>query len=457
MTGRYKAYPEYKETNLSWLGKVPSHWETVPLKHLANLNPKKSSVDKEMHHQDCSFLPMDKLKLNSLKLDETKQVSEVFDGYTYFEDGDVLLAKVTPCFENKNMAVARGLKNGLGFGSSEIYVLRTNNKLHNQFLFYRLQEDAFMDIATAAMSGAGGLKRVPAEVINTYKAAFPEFEEQQKIANFLDHETAKIDTLITKQEKLIELLKEKRQAVISHAVTKGLNPDAPMKDSGVEWLGEVPEHWVVSKFAYLKTVLTDYTANGSFADLKANVEYKDSPSFARLVRLTDLRVDLQNDNGVWIDEDSYKYLRKSALHGGEFLLANVGAYAGLFYQMPFNKGPASLAPNMFMAKFNTTQVKREFMAYVGQSDGVASQLKLSATAASAQPKLNKDDFKSVRFTFPCMGEQQEIIDYLNIELPKLDLLMSKQVRAIELMKERKTALISAAVTGKIDLRDWEAM
>ncbi|MGL5226267.1 MAG: restriction endonuclease subunit S, partial [Aeromonas sp.] len=150
----------------------------------------------------------------------------------------------------------------------------------------------------------------------------------------------------------------------------------------------------------------------------------------------------------------YKYLNKSALYGGEFLLANVGAYAGLFYQMPFNKGPASLAPNMFMAKFDSRRVTREFMAYVGQSVAIESQFKLSATASSAQPKLNKDDFKSVIFCYPQIHEQVEIVRYLDRELSKIDKLLIRQSEAVDLMSERRTALISAAVTGKIDLRGW---
>lgn len=218
------------------------------------------------------------------------------------------------------------------------------------------------------------------------------------------------------------------------------------KDSGVKWLGNVPSHWIVSKFSYLKTVLTDYTANGSFADLKTNVTYLDEPSYARLVRLTDLRHDLNNSNGVWVNEASYKYLNKSALFGGEFLLANVGAYAGLFYQMPFNKGAASLAPNMFMAKFNDSKVSREFMAFVGQSDNISCQLKLSATASSAQPKLNKDDFKSVRFTYPPLKEQNQIAAFLDHETAKIDTLIEKQQQLIELLKEKRQAVISHAVT-----------
>lgn len=222
------------------------------------------------------------------------------------------------------------------------------------------------------------------------------------------------------------------------------------KDSGVKWLGNVPSHWIVSKFSYLKTVLTDYTANGSFADLKANVTYLDEPSYARLVRLTDLRHDLNNSNGVWVNEASYKYLNKSALFGGEFLLANVGAYAGLFYQMPFNKGAASLAPNMFMAKFNDSKVSREFMAFVGQSDNISCQLKLSATASSAQPKLNKDDFKSVRFTYPQLKEQIQIAAFLDQETAKIDTLIEKQQQLIELLKEKRQAVISHQVTKGIN-------
>jgi type I restriction enzyme S subunit len=218
------------------------------------------------------------------------------------------------------------------------------------------------------------------------------------------------------------------------------------KDSEVDWLGVVPEHWVISKFGYVKTVLTDFTANGSFADLKKNVVYRDEPSYARLVRLTDLRVNLENENGVWIDENAYKYLEKSALFGGEFLLANVGAYAGLFYQMPENMGRASLAPNMFMAKFDSKKTLREYMAYVGQSSGANKQLSLNATASSAQPKLNKDDFKSVIFSYPPVKEQRQIANFLDHETAKIDTLIEKQQQLIQLLKEKRQAVISHAVT-----------
>ncbi|GAF53263.1 restriction endonuclease subunit S [Psychrobacter sp. JCM 18900] len=251
---KYQQYGEYKDSGVEWLGEIPTHWEVVPIKHLAILNPKKSTLSQDLMSDECSFVPMEKLKFNSLVLDEKKVIKDVYDGYTYFENEDILVAKVTPCFENNNTTIAKDLINGVGFGSSEIFVLRVNDKVNNRYLFYRLLETIFISVATAAMTGAGGLRRVPAETINTYPIAVPDINEQTQIANFLDHETAQIDTLIEKQQILIQLLKEKRQAVISHAVTKGLNPDAPMKDSGVEWLGEVPEHWNVKSYRHASKI-----------------------------------------------------------------------------------------------------------------------------------------------------------------------------------------------------------
>ncbi len=211
-------YAPMKDSGVEWLGEVPNHWVVTPIKRIAELTPKKSQIrDKKV--LECSFVPMDKLKQDSLVLDESKLISEVYDGYTYFENEDVLIAKVTPCFENKNMVVARDLVNGIGFGSSEIYVLRTNNNIANDFLYYRLQENVFMDIATAAMSGAGGLKRVPADVITNFSIALPTEREQLEIVGFLKKRLKQLDLLSSKAKSAIILMKERKTALISAAVT----------------------------------------------------------------------------------------------------------------------------------------------------------------------------------------------------------------------------------------------
>lgn len=450
MTGRYKAYPEYKPSDVQWLGDIPSDWRVIPLKHLATLNPKKSGINKQKMSDHCSFVPMDKLKLNSLKLDETKLISDVYDGYTYFENEDVLMAKVTPCFENKNMAVAKNLLNGIGFGSSEIYVLRTNSKLNNQFLFYRLQEDGFMEIATAAMSGAGGLKRVPAEIINTFLAAFPSYEEQQKIANFLDHETAKIDTLITKQEKLIELLKEKRQAVISHAVTKGINPDAPMKDSGVEWLGEVPEHWEISSLKYFASIQGGYAFNSNeFVDTGVQI--------LRIGNVYQNRLALERQP-TFVSDTLYNQLPEFRVIKGDILMSLTGTLGKRDYGFAvkvdregrylLNQRVAKLAPV-------SQKITRSFLLNVLWSESYLTQLYALPSGTKQANLSNSDVLRIIVAVPPSKSEQQEIAIYVEEKLAKIDNLTELATEAIELMKERKTALISAAVTGKIDVRDWQ--
>lgn len=210
---------EMKDSGVEWLGEVPAHWEIKTHKYIFNLNPKKSELSKELMESYCTFLPMEKLKLNSLTIDETRLVKDVYDGYTYFKDGDILLAKVTPCFENKNMAIAQGLQQGIGFGSSEIYVIRVNSDVNAQYIFYRLQEEIFIQIAISNMTGAGGLKRVPSEFISNYLIALPDIQEQTQIAKYLDTQTSKIDLLIEKAEAQIALMQERRTALISAAVT----------------------------------------------------------------------------------------------------------------------------------------------------------------------------------------------------------------------------------------------
>lgn len=207
-----------KDSGVAWLGEVPGHWDTTKIKYVAELTPKKSEVSSN-DNRLCTFVPMEKLKLGSLIKDEEKPISEVIGGYTYFKNGDLLLAKVTPCFENKNMVVASDLKNGIGFGSSEIYVLRTNHKVNTQFLYYRLQEDQFMELGTGAMTGAGGLKRVPSEFLNNFEFALPPLSEQIAITKYLNQYLIKNEYLMNKAQSAIQLMQERRTALISAAVT----------------------------------------------------------------------------------------------------------------------------------------------------------------------------------------------------------------------------------------------
>ncbi len=441
MSIKYQAYSEYKSSSVQWLKDIPKHWELTRIKYISELTPRKPIVQRELY---CSFLPMEKLKTDSIVLNEMRVINDVYDGYTYFEDADILMAKVTPCFENKNIAVAKNLINSIGFGSSEIYVLRVNKETSNRFLFYRLQEDSFMEIATAAMTGAGGLKRVPSEVVNNYITALPEANEQEKIANFLDHETAKIDTLIEKQQQLIKLLKEKRQAVISHAVTKGLNPDAPMHDSGVEWLGEVPEHWGVRRINLL------FSESSNRAKTEKELDY---PVLSVSIHhgISDKELNEEElERKVQRSEDKSLY---KVLHNNYMAYNMMRAWQGGFGA---SKLSGLVSPAYVVCQPKTTLDTHYFELALRTSNAVTELKRFSRGITDFRLRLYWEEFKNISVPVPPKDEIEAIlrsISDINFTFSNLGDVAEQQIL---LLQERRTALISAAVTGKIDVRNWRA-
>ncbi|MDD1012196.1 restriction endonuclease subunit S [Pseudomonas rubra] len=442
---QFKPYPAYQDSGVEWLGEVPKHWMLTPIKHLALLNPRKSDFAGDTE-QLCSFVPMEKLKTGVVQLDEERPIEEVIGGYTYFEDGDVLQAKVTPCFENKNIAIAKGLTNGIGFGSSEINVLRPFQGVTAEYLYYRVQEDSYMSFCSSNMIGAGGLKRVPTDVINNFKVAAPELFEQTQISRFLDHETARIDALIEEQQRLIELLKEKRQALISHAVTKGLDPAVPMKDSRVEWLGEVPAHWAVAPTSYryeiqLGRMLNEQRAQGEHLkpylrvlDVQWNsintsdLPLMDFPPDAQLI--------YRLKNGDLLVNEGGSYVGRSAIWRGDL--------DECYYQKALHRLRAR------DAKSDTA----EFFLYVME---MATQrgVFIAGGNQTTIDHLTAEQLRKYRFAFPPLKEQLQIAEFISTEASKISNTTSEAENLIVLLQERRSALISAAVTGKVDVRGWQ--
>lgn len=249
---RWKVYPAYRDSGVNWLGKVPEHWKIRRLRHACCVNPPKSEIGHLPVSTEVSFVPMDAIGDNGhLNLEEVRALEVVWQGYTYFRDGDVIVAKITPCFENGKGALCKNLVGEIGFGTTELHVLRPGDEAVAPFIFYLTKAHPFRNLGIATMQGAAGQKRVTDNFIKDFSVALPPCSEQKAIVDFLDRETAKIDALVAKKERLVELLQEKRAALITRAVTKGLpstgsgqaTPNVPMKDSGVEWLGKVPEHW----------------------------------------------------------------------------------------------------------------------------------------------------------------------------------------------------------------------
>ncbi len=254
------------ENALTEQGDLPSGWTRRRLRFDVGLNPRKSCLDLKPEEL-VSFIPMDAVgEYGGLRLVEVRELQEVYNGYTYFADGDLCIAKITPCFENGKGAIAEGLTNGVGFGTTELHVLRPGPDVDLRFLFYVSVSDDFRKLGEAEMYGAGGQKRIDEGFIKDWMPPLPPLDTQRRIARFLDEKTARIDALIEKKRALLDRLAEKRQALITRAVTKGLNPDAPMKPSGIEWLGDIPAHWSAKRFRFTAQLISGSTPTTSIPE-----------------------------------------------------------------------------------------------------------------------------------------------------------------------------------------------
>lgn len=419
---KYKAYPEYKDSGVEWLGEIPKDWDAAKLKYIADLLTTKSTCTSALY-----------VGLENISSANGKYVSKeesIIDGTSIsFEENDILFGKLRPYLAKSWLATFAGVC------SSEFLVLRTA-KLNSRFLSYYSLTNEFIEQVNSSTYGSK-MPRASWEFIGQLPVPTCSYSLSEKIASFLEHETAKIDTLIEKQCQLIELLKEKRQAVISHIVTKGLNPDVPMKDSGVEWLGEIPADWVASKIKYVAPFQVGWTpptkneANFIGENLWANI----SDLKAKLITNTTKKI-----SDVAIKDSTMKITPKGSLLYSFKLSVGSVSFAGV--DMYTNEAIASFVENPFLS-----------LSYLYYSIPLFID-KNTTTNIYGAKILNQDLISNSYISLPTKYEAGILVDYLDKITAKIDTLIKKQLQQIELFKERSTALISAAVTGKIDLRDW---
>jgi len=276
----------------------------------------------------------------------------------------------------------------------------------------------------------------------------PTQPEQQQIANFLDHETAKIDTLIEKQQQLIKLLKEKRQAVISHAVTKGLNPNAPMHDSGVEWLGEVPEHWEVSKVKWLVEMAGRIGYRGYTVD-----DIVDENEGAIVLSPSNINERGFNlENKVFLSWDKYFESPEIMLESGDIMLVKTSWSFGKVAVVSEVSSPMTINPQMVLLK--KSKIDSKFVSYFLNTGALQARIFMINTG-SYMPTMTQENIGELPMFVPPSDEAIDIANFIHNEFMKFNALLDKQEDVIRLLQERRTALISAAVTGKIDVRNWQ--
>ncbi|MGR6743717.1 restriction endonuclease subunit S [Aeromonas veronii] len=446
-SGKYHVYPEYKDSGVDWLGTIPFHWEKSRIGFEASIKARlgwKGLKADEYVEDGYIFLATPNIKGSEIDFNNVNYITK----FRYDESpeikinvGDVLVTKDGSTTGTCN--IVRKLPSPATVNSS-IAVIRPIRNLVSEYLYYFFLSPYTQSVIKLMQGGMGVPHLFQADLCE-FNILLPPMNEQRTIAAFLDYETARIDQLIAKQQRLIELLKEKRQAVISHVVTKGLNPDAPMKDSGIEWLGQIPDHWLSNRVGWCCQV-----GNGC------------TPS---------------RDNMDYWSEGTYPWLNSGKVNDGYIISAEQFVTVTALKECSLPKVPAGsivmaitgegkTRGSVAMTGIDTTL--SQHLAFITVTSKKLSPMYLriwlesqyqrirfeSEGWGSTKAAITCSDIKSYPLPEPPLNEQLKIVEYVGERSKTFDLLIQKSESMISFLQERRTALISAAVTGKIDLRGW---
>jgi len=438
MSGRYKAYGEYKESGVEWCNKLPLKWKGSNLRWLSYIyaggTPSKNILD----YWENGIVPW----INSGAVNQGYVVTpSTYISKVAFENSsakwipkDSLVVALAGQGKTKGMVAQLRIDTTCNQSMAAIVFKKS---IHSRYVFWWLRSN-YQNIRN--MSGGDLRDGLNLEILGDIQCPLPSDDECFKISIFLDHETAKIDTLIDKQQQLIELLIEKRQAVISHAVTKGLDPDVQMKDSGVEWLGEVPEHWKVIYIKHLSEV-----KRGASPRPIDDQKYFDEEGEYAWTRIADVSL-----AGMYLKDTQQRLSSLGSslsvkLERGELFLSIAGTVG-----KPCITTSKACIHDGFVY-FPSLKINNKYLFYIFD----AGQAYLGLGKMGTQLNLNTDTVGCIKVGLPPSLEIHEIVSYIVKQKEKYDLLISSAYEFIELIQERRTALISAAVTGKIDVRDWQ--
>jgi len=428
----FQMYSSYKDADFVGLDQVPSHWDILRFKQVfEEINERSATGEEEL----LSVSEYYGVKPRSQKIEEGEHLSRAdsLEGYKLCNEGDLVM--------NIMLAWKRGLgvTDYRGIVSPAYAVFRLVRDALPYYYHYLLRSDEYIGYFKTFSSGVIDSRlRLYPEVFGRLTAIVPPVDEQTQIARFLDHETAKVDALIREQERLIELLQEKRQAVISHAVTKGLDPDVPMKDSGVEWLGEVPAHWTIRKGSYIGRLF------GSDPVPESMVLEEGRIPFLKVASLSASNIDVASWD--WFVSSEYQGALRPAKN---FIVFPKRGAAIFLNKVNVVNRKAVIDPNLMGWEISGGHVT-EFYAHVLKCRGLSELADVSTV-----PQINNKHVAPEMFPVPPVEEQRGIVRYLETRIQEMERLNESAKKSIELLKERRSALISAAVTGKIDVRNWQ--
>ncbi len=433
----YKPYPKYKNSNIPWLGEIPEHWEITKLKYLITLQ--KGKVPKEFSNKENNlpYLSMEylrgKLTIPSYVLPQENLIEVENDELLILWDG---------------ANAGEVMKSKKGVLSSTMAVIRINENYFDERFFFHFLKWLEKELKTFANGTT--IPHLDSSVLIDNHYCIPLFEEQTAIARFLDYKLAKINRFIQKKKQLIKLLNEQKAAIINQAVTKGLDPNAKMKDSGIEWLGEIPASWEPTPLKYL--LKPNGIIRGPFGSA-LRTDFFVKKGYKVYEQKNAIYKDLSLGTS-YIDLKKFTELKRFEVLDGDFLMSCSGTIGKLHkVEGSFEKGIINQA--MMILRIKENILKSDYFHWLFESEYIKSGILDNSKGSAMKNLVGINEFKALVIPLPNINDQVAIVNHLNKETLVINTTISKIEKEIALVEEYKTALIAEAVTGKIDVRGYE--
>lgn len=407
-------------------------WPSIRLRYLVRFSPSDDQRRKAADVSEVSFLPMEAIgEQGTLDLSLTRNQEDVKSGYTQFFDGDVVVAKITPCFENGKGALVSNLVNGVGYGTTELHVLSPGPQLDPQFLYYVTASERFRRLGEAEMTGTAGQKRVPEDFIRDYRISVPPLPLQKMIVRYLDSEVARLDALVRAKNRLLELIATKKKALIAEAVTRGIDTSVSLRDSGVAWLGKIPVHWKTERTKWLFRERDDRSLTGQEEMLTVSHLTGVTPRSEKEVNMFEAETN-----------EGYK-----VCYPGDLVINTLWAWMGAMGVSPLH-GIVSPAYNVYTpdAQLCPSYVDRLVRIPVFAQEAI----RFSKGVWSSRLRLYPEGFFEIWMPVPPLEEQNAIATHIGSATAELDALSASANATIALLQERRGAVITAALAGQMD-------
>ena len=427
-----------KDSGIEWIGEIPNDWDVSKIKFVADFEPT-CNFENVSPEDRIAYAPMECIKQGFYEARDA-QYEELSHSLTPFQNGDIVMAKVTPCFENGNIAIMNELPSGIGLGSSELFVFRAKN-IVAKYLFYWLQNSDFIQRACSTMTGVGGLKRVSPFFCKNCEIHIPPYNEQGRIADYLDRKCSQIDAIIARQQEVLEKLKAYKLSIITEAVTKGLNPDVPMKDSGVEWIGAIPDFWDVVPLKTCSDILPGYAFSSDDFDTE------NGTALLRGINVTPNGV--QWEDVVYWNKPITEQLREFELVAGDIVvgLDRPWVSGGTRVCWVTQKDlPALLLQRVCRIRAKENIDSRWIYNWI-TSTSFQEALSIETTGVSV-PHISTKQIGQFSIALPPIEVQHQICDTLEMKCRSVDKMVDKKQAIIDKLTEYKKSLIYEVVTGK---------